>query len=185
MKWRKWNYILHRDIGYLCVGLTLVYAISGIVVNHISHNFNPSYSIDKVETRVAPLPSGENPDMEFIESVLQLLNEKGTFKNAAFISPGNLRIFVEGNTIDLELETGVIHMERVERRPILYELNYLHLNKGKGVWTWLADLYAVALALVAITGLLMMRKNNRIRAIILTSGGVAIPLIYLISAGKG
>jgi len=29
MKWRKWNNILHRDIGYLCVGLTVVY-VSGV-----------------------------------------------------------------------------------------------------------------------------------------------------------
>ena len=31
---RRWNNLLHRDIGYLCVGMTLIYAISGIVLNH-------------------------------------------------------------------------------------------------------------------------------------------------------
>ena len=34
-KIRKWNRIIHRDLGYIAVGLSLVYAISGVVVNHI------------------------------------------------------------------------------------------------------------------------------------------------------
>ena len=35
MKWRKWFRILHRDIGYVAVALTLAYGLSGIAVNHI------------------------------------------------------------------------------------------------------------------------------------------------------
>ena len=35
MKWRKWNIIIHRDLGYLCFGLTILYVISGVAVNHI------------------------------------------------------------------------------------------------------------------------------------------------------
>ncbi len=180
MKWRKWNYLLHRDIGYLCIGLTLIYGISGIVVNHISHNFNPSYTIEKEQAEVVPLPVGQKPDMVFIESVLAALDERGKYKNAAFTSPGNLRIFVEGNTIDLQLSTGAVQMEKVQRRPLLYEVNFLHLNKGKGVWTWLADLYGIALILLSLTGLLMIRGKVKMRAILLTVGGFALPLVYLI-----
>ena len=36
MKWRKWNKIIHRDLGYLCFGLTIIYVISGVAVNHIA-----------------------------------------------------------------------------------------------------------------------------------------------------
>ena len=42
MKWRKWNNILHRDLGYLFFGLTIIYVISGISLNH-KHNWNPNY----------------------------------------------------------------------------------------------------------------------------------------------
>ena len=31
--------MIHRDVGYLVVGLTLIYAISGIAVNHIDDGF--------------------------------------------------------------------------------------------------------------------------------------------------
>lgn len=179
MKWRKWNYILHRDIGFLCIGLTLIYAISGIAVNHISHSWNPSYTIDKESGTVSPLPEDSQPDMEYISKILGELEEVGTFKNAAMIAPGSLRIFVEGNTIDLRLATGQVLMEKVDRIPILYEVNYLHLNKGKGIWTWLADIYGVALCFLALSGILMIKGKQKKRGLVLTSLGFLMPLIYL------
>jgi signal transduction histidine kinase len=33
--WRRWSIVLHRDVGYLAVAMTLAYAISGIAVNHV------------------------------------------------------------------------------------------------------------------------------------------------------
>jgi hypothetical protein len=35
IKWRKGNRLIHRDRGYLCAGLTVVYAVSGVAVNHL------------------------------------------------------------------------------------------------------------------------------------------------------
>ena len=69
--------------------------------------------------------------------------------------------------------------EKVSRRPLLLELNYLHLNKAKGLWTLLADIYVIGLFLVALTGMLMIRGKSRWRGIILTGTGFLIPLFYL------
>lgn len=182
MNWRKWNYFLHRDLGYLCIGLTLIYAISGIAVNHISPGFNPSYNIEKSTVVITPLSAGSTPDMKFIQSVLEEIGEQGVYKNAALVSPGTIRIFVEGNTLDVQMETGQVTMEKIRRKPILYEANYLHLNKAKGSWTWLADIYGVALFLMAVTGLLMVRGKQKRRGIVLTAMGFLIPLIYLLTA---
>lgn len=180
MNWRKWNYLLHRDIGYLCIGLTLIYAISGIALNHISPGFNPSYSIENSSGSVTPLPAGGKPDMHYIQSVLKEINEPGAFKNAALISPGTIRIFVEDNTLDIQLATGHVTMERINRRPVLYEVNYLHLNKAKGSWLWLADVYGIALCLLAATGLLMIRGKQKRRGILLTAVGFLVPLFYVV-----
>lgn len=180
MKWRKWNYILHRDIGYLCVGLTLIYGISGIAVNHISSTFNPSYTIDKVSATGPPLLEGAQPDMDYILAVLRAVEEKGVYKNAALVSPGTMRIFVEGNTIDIQLKTGELTMEKVRRKPLLFALNYLHLNKAKGIWTWLADMYGIGLIFLALTGILMIRGQRKKRALLLTGLGFSIPLFYLL-----
>ena len=35
-------------------------------------------------------------------------------------------------------------------------MNFLHLNHGKGFWTWFADLYAVGLAILACTGIFII-----------------------------
>jgi len=180
MKWRRLNYALHRDIGYLCIGLTLIYAVSGIAVNHISNSFNPSYSITKVTGTAPRLEPEKKPGMEYINNVLNSLEITGPFKNAAMVSSGILRIFTDGGTIDVEMTTGKATVEIVERRPLLFAANYLHLNKGKGAWTWLADLYGVALLLLAITGVLMIKGKKKTRALLFTFAGIFFPLIYLL-----
>ena len=43
-KIRKLLRILHRDLGYFIVGMTIVYGLSGIFLNH-RHDFNPDYKI--------------------------------------------------------------------------------------------------------------------------------------------
>jgi hypothetical protein len=179
MKWRKFNFVLHRDIGYLCVGLTLAYTISGITLNHISPGFNPSYTIEKSSASVSPLHKGLQPDMEYITNILKELGEKGKYKNGAFVSPRVLRIFVEDNTIDVNLDTGEALLEKIEKRPLLYGLNFLHLNKAKGLWTWFADVYCVALFLLAVTGVLMIRGAGKVRHLVLTGLGFTIPIIFL------
>lgn len=180
MHWRRLNHLLHRDIGYLCIGLTIIYAISGVVVNHTSHGFNPSYTIEKSSAEVPPLQVGRQLDAAYVDQVLQALGEKAKLKNVAMLSPRAIRIFVEGNTLDVNLDTGQVQQERVTRRPLLFEANYLHLNKAKGLWTWLADIYAIALLIVAVTGMLMIRGASRWRGIILTGAGFFIPVLYLL-----
>jgi len=182
MSWRRLNHVLHRDIGYLCIGMTLIYVISGVAVNHITHQFNPSYSIDKAEASVRPVAGKTAPDMVMVTDILKQLHENGQLKNVAMLSPGNLRIFVEGNTIDVELATGKVQQERVQQRPLLFQVNYLHLNKAKGGWTYLADAYAILLGILAMTGMLMIRGRNRTRGLILTCIGFLIPIAYLFVA---
>ena len=35
-RWRPWIRAIHRDVGYFSVGLTFIYALSGLAVNHIA-----------------------------------------------------------------------------------------------------------------------------------------------------
>ncbi len=41
-RWRPWLRALHRDAGYLAVGLTFIYAVSGLAINHIK-DWDPNY----------------------------------------------------------------------------------------------------------------------------------------------
>ena len=179
MKWRKWNNIIHRDLGYLCFGLTIIYVISGVAVNHIG-DWNPTYRITRESTRII-LPSPQPEQKELIQSILFRLGETGNVKDSFLPDPDTLQIFVENNTIHANLKTGEIVQEKTRKRPLLFQVNFLHLNHPKKLWTWFADIYALALGLLAMTGLLMIRGSKGItgRGAWLVTIGIAVPLFFL------
>ena len=56
---RRWSRTLHRDLSYLFAGMVLIYALSGIAMNH-RDTFNPNYSVSQTRlTLPAPLPERE------------------------------------------------------------------------------------------------------------------------------
>jgi hypothetical protein len=52
----------HRDIGYFFAGLTVLYAISGVAVNHME-DWNPNYVIRREVVEVGVLPFGEPAEL--------------------------------------------------------------------------------------------------------------------------
>ncbi len=181
INWRKWNNILHRDIGYLCFGLTIIYAISGIAVNH-ARDWNPNYSVEIVQGSVDPMIPASIPlSAEQVAVIREKINASETFRTYFQPSPDVLKIFYKGNTVTIDLPSGKYAQERIHRRPVFYEMNFLHLNVPKRWWTWLADIYAGALAVLAITGLFVLKGKKGItgRGAWLTSLGVVIPVFFL------
>ncbi len=177
MSWRQWNSVLHRDIGFLCIGLTLVYAISGVAVNHIS-DWNPSYSVERIETNIGPV-SGNPMDAGTIRRILARLGETGQLESSYRPDPHSLQLFVEGRSILVDLGSGHVVHDRAVPRPGLREMNFLHLNHPKKSWTWVADIYAVALGFLAVSGMLMMRGKTLRRGVVLTAIGFILPLLFL------
>ncbi len=177
--WRKWNNILHRDLGYLAVGLTIIYSVSGIAVNHVQ-DWNPNYKIRQVPVRTTPLK--EKPVEKLISEVLSTMNIAEKPESHFRPSPGELHLFFKNKTLKLNTEQGVGEWEIVEKRPLLFEFNYLHLNHAKKWWTYFADLYAIVLLFLAISGLFVLRGKNGLagRGKWLTAIGILIPIIFLI-----
>jgi hypothetical protein len=58
LAWRPWLRALHRDAGYLVVGLTVVYAVSGLAVNHID-DWNANYVEYERLHQLGPLPDDD------------------------------------------------------------------------------------------------------------------------------
>ena len=56
--WRRLARILHRDLGYLSFGLCLVYAVSGICLNHLK-DWNSNHSVHRATVHTAPLAAGQ------------------------------------------------------------------------------------------------------------------------------
>ncbi len=180
MKWRKWNNIIHRDLGYLCFGLTIIYVVSGVAVNHIQ-DWNPTYRIERLSSQVnlSGVDSANNNALAL--TVLDQLGETAPLKSIFRVDDTTLKIFVVDNNITVTINDGLVFQEKSNKRAILYQANFLHLNHAKKWWTWFADLYALALGLLAMTGLFVLRGKKGItgRGMWLTGTGLLIPLFFL------
>lgn len=175
----RWNVILHRDIGYVSVGLTLVFAISGIAVNHIE-DWNPNYKVEKVSAQIEPVPEGTEEAM--VQHVLRQMQLSGPIRSSFQPSPDRLQIFLEDGNLDVQLSTGRLIHEHTAERFLIRDFNFLHLNQPKQVWTWISDLYAMALAFLAISGLFILKGKHGLkgRGAWLSLIGILIPILALL-----
>ena len=169
---------IHRDAGYLVAALTLVYAVSGVAVNHVA-DWNPSRIVER-EQRALSLddrPAGTDDTT----AVLEVLGIDDAPRETFRPAPGRLLLFWDGMTVEADLDAGHATIERVRDRPVLREVNLLHLNEPKGWWTLVADAYAVVLGLLALTGLFILRSRDGLagRGKWLVLAGLAIPLAAL------
>lgn len=180
MQWRRWNNVVHRDLGYVCVGLTLVYVVSGVAVNHIG-DWNPNYRIERRTAEIGPRDDTDLDSPAAVGEILARLDLAPAYRTTFRPDTATLRIFLEDGTADVHLATGRTTVEIVRARSLIRAANVLHLNIPKRLWTWMADLYAVSLGLLAVTGLFVLKGKKGItgRGAWLTAIGVALPLLVL------
>jgi hypothetical protein len=178
VRWRKLIIATHRDIGYFFAGLTVIYAISGVAVNHID-DWNPNYVIRREIAEVGVLPFGEPAELG--AEVMRRMEITDEPRSVVRMSRGELKVFLDQRTLTVELPGGRVVDEHARRRYAFFEVNYLHLNHGKGFWTWFADLYAVGLLVLACTGIFIItgKKGLGGRGRWLLVAGLAIPIVYL------
>ncbi len=178
---RKWSRILHRDIGFFFIGTTLIYSISGIALNHMS-DWNPNYS---VENKQFSTSINLEKSASLKNNILQLLDDiddRDNYKKHYFPSQNKLKIFLRGgSSIIVNIKSGNGNAEFLKRRPLFYEVNYLHYNPNR-FWTWFSDIFAGALILFAITSLFMNKGKNGLKGWggIYTILGFLIPLAFLL-----
>ena len=170
---------LHRELGYLAVGLTLVYGISGIVVNH-THHWDANYRRDIKVTWIEPV--GLGPTETVTPRVLEQLNLTEPIKSTWRAGKEKLQIFIPNATLDVNIVTGEVVRHGYTERPILFDLNYMHLNTGKSPWTGISDVFAGVLIILAVTGIFLVRGSKGLagRGGVLMGLGFLLPLIYIL-----
>jgi hypothetical protein len=175
----KLNRALHRDIGYLTVGFTLIFSISGIAVNHIQ-DWNANYNITKVVSAIPPIDTQSEEEM--VQHVLKYISSSAPIKSSFRPNANELTIFFDGNTLSYDTRTGVVVEERIRERALLFDMNYLHLNHAKRLWTWVSDIFAVFLIFLSLSGLFILKGKQGIkrRGAVLTMIGVAVPALFLL-----
>jgi hypothetical protein len=183
MGWRKWNRWIHRELGYLFFGMTIIYGVSGIALNHFAARHWDPGIISRSESYTYPAPlTKSSVDRKVIEEILSITGEKRNFKQFYFPGEDHLMIYLKGGHIYVTLSTGKMELIHVRTRPLFREVNYLHYNKPKMLWTWFSDLYAFSLILIAVSGILLVRGKKGItgRGGILVLIGIFIPLMFLL-----
>ena len=179
MKLRKLNRVTHRDIGYLIAGMTIIYALSGIALNH-KHDWNSNYIIEQRNFTTDIRFTRDSLNEERVYQLLDELGETRNYKTSYYPTGDKLTLFLVGGSAIVNTTTGEGYVERISKRPLFYQVNFLHYNPGKW-WKWFSDIFCVSLILVTITGLFIIKGKNGItrRGAILTVIGILLPIIFL------
>ena len=178
-KARKWFRIIHRELSYVFAGMLLVYAISGIALNH-KNSFNSQYSITRTEYQFAPATQATT-DQAQIDAWLSACGVPGQEIQHYFPDANTLKVFLKGNSnLVVNLSTGNAVLEQVKKRPILGSLSKLHYNPGKA-WTWFSDIFAGAMVIIVLSGILMLKGKHSLIGIggIEFLIGILIPLLFI------
>ena len=181
-KFRKWSRILHRDVSYLFAGMILIYALSGILMNHRG-DLNPHYSVEVKEFRVTQdLTDKEKIDKALVLDILQPLDEVENYTKHYFQKDGRMKVFLKGgSSLVVDNQSGSAVYEKLERRFLLSDMVKLHYNPGKW-WTTFSDIFAVSLVLITLTGMVMVKGSKGFwgRGGILFLVGIIVPILFLI-----
>jgi uncharacterized protein len=175
---------MHRDAGYLAVGLTVIYALSGLAVNHVADYTDGDANFVKIE-RDLTLGKLTGDEAAIAETVRTKLGIKDKPKEAFQTGKDEIQISWDKRTIVVHPSTGALHEEAQEPRFFIRFANWLHLNRGKKAWTYIADAYAIVLLGLALSGLFMIpgRKGLLGRGAVLAIVGALIPVVYIQLSG--
>lgn len=180
MNIRKSLRSLHRDFGYLVVGITFIYVVSGIALNHRT-DWNPHYTM--VSEDLSLPPSNQlNFSEEEIVSILNKFKSPTTYKKHFVTRKNEIKIFVEEGTVMYNPEQGKVELELLKKRPFFFQINKIHLAQTAQLWIWISDIMAAFLLFVAISGLFLLKGKLGIRGrgLWFTAIGIAIPLVVIL-----
>jgi uncharacterized protein len=180
-RWRGWLRSIHRDIGYLAVGLTVIYALSGLAINHLQ-DWDPNFVSFSRQSKIAPIPA-DVPDAEAVARVRAALNlgvPRETYR-----AGDEIHLTYDGREVVVIGDSGEVTDQGQRPRFFLRVANWLHYNRGKKAWTYIADGYAVLLLYLAVSGMFMIKGKLGLkwRGLALVALGAGIPLTYVVLSG--
>ena len=186
MKWsssiRKWSRLIHRDLSFFFAGMVLIYAISGIVMNH-RDTINPNFSIERKEYKIAEKLPGKRG------------NEKGNVLNsAATIGRGRQlyqALFPENGHHESVLERRVQLAGkrpygrgslRICHPPPAHRSNGTPALQPRTMVDLLCGYFRSRLIIITLSGVIMLKGSKGIigRGGIEMIVGIVIPILFLL-----
>jgi hypothetical protein len=175
IRFSYWLRVIHRDLGFLVIGFSLVYGISGILLNHLGEK-DPAF---RTEEKSVSLPVrltekelaeewSSKPDLPVLKKIIR-------------IDETHSRLMLEGGIGVYNSADGHVDYEKYTKRPFIYWINRLHYNKVKG-WNFAADFFAASLIFLAVSGLFMVKGKKGVTGLgkWYVIAGLLIPLLYVI-----
>ena len=157
---------LHRDIGFLVLGLTIIYSISGIVLIYRSSDFL------KYEKQIKVQLSPNLTESEF-RSEMKMRKLKITEKN------DSVYVFKTGR---YNRESGSVVYTRKSLPKLISIFNKLHKASNSNKIHWATTVYGVLLFFLAISSLWMFKNHTKSykRGMILSLIGLILAIVLLI-----
>lgn len=154
---RRLNVATHRDLGYFFTALVIAYCISGIALNHVD-DWNPDFVISRQPVQLGRSYEGAELTPQVVDGFGALVGEVH-YKIYDQPTPTQVKVYYQDATLHLHLDKGEGVYERITRRPLFFQVNVLHRNSLKA-WRWAADVFAVLLIVICLTGLFILRGKH-------------------------
>jgi len=139
---------LHRYIGFLVVGITLVYAVSGILLTYRDSDFLRS---EKDVNKVIPPGIEANALGTAMHSKIKIISSEGdtiTFERG-------------GYTGTYDRETGTLAYRAMELPPIIQNMVNLHKSTSKMPSHVFNVAYGILLLFLALSSFFMYKPKSR------------------------
>jgi hypothetical protein len=192
---RRFARALHRDLGFFAAGLTGIYALSGLAVNHIE-DWDPNFAhTDRSAPFALSAADGHLAETDLTLDAaararlgtlaLEAAGWPAPARETFASGPANLDVVHARGTLYVDLTRGQLREVSERERLLLRVANWLHLNRGKRAWTYIADAYAITLLLLVATGFALPpgRRGLLGRGGVVALAGAAVPALYVLLSG--
>lgn len=182
---------LHRDLGYFVIGLTLIYALSGILLSGralgwLEHKYNiakvMSTKIEKNKVLKNLIQELKKGDFNNIPSAI-LIDANRSLRHYKFKNEkDDTYIFkARKNTITYNYKTGEINYLLSAHPPWIKKFITAHKASHQNAWFYLAILYSIILSFLAISAMFMVKGKFgfKKRGIYIMFSGFIVIFIFL------
>lgn len=159
---------LHRNIGFLVMGMTIIFALSGVTMVFRNAGF-----LQTEKTEVKQLPQGMQGS-----AVVDMLHQKDmkvVNETATTVTFNNGTYDKTTGNASYKSKTAIFPMNKFMS---------LHKSRGQNLVGWLVSVYGLCLLFLAISSLWMFKPATKQfkKGMVLCSAGVIITIVLLIFA---
>lgn len=154
---------LHRDIGFLTIGITIVFSVSGIV---LIYRDTDVFRMEKSYTESLK----QNLNASELESALD-------FRRLKVIEETDTKITFSNGSYNKQ--TGKAQYVLMEYPEIIGKINFMHKAISHEVMHWFATVYGILLLFLALSSFWMYKPHTRPfkRGLVLSSIGIVAAIL--------